>query len=131
MLPNSFENELRQKFAECAATVFLIVVPWFLLTSADTCADTPGVHLQHSLQHLLPPQHFKELLPRGRLKPYCPQSPKDLALEQQITSQSSTTYGIPEVSLWSQEDETAEISWRAWWCSGAYAAQQHDRDWQQ
>lgn len=73
-----------------------------LLMSAAMRADTPGVHLQHSLQHLLPPQHFKELLPWGRLKPYYPQSPKDLALEQQITSQSSTRCGIHSVSQFSQ-----------------------------
>ena len=55
-------------------------------------ADTPGVHLQHSLQHLLPPQHFKELLPRGRLKPYHPPTPRDLAEEKQVTSNSQTRY---------------------------------------
>ena len=58
------------------------------LTCGCLPADTPGVHLQHSLQHLLPPEQFKELLPRGRLKPYFPPTPKDLALEQQITSNS-------------------------------------------
>ena len=58
------------------------------LTCSCLLTDTPGVHLQHSLQHLLPPEQFKELLPRGRLKPYFPPTPKELAVEQQITSNS-------------------------------------------
>ena len=62
----------------------------------DDCyaADTPGVHLQHSLQHLLPPEQFKELLPRGRLKPFYPPTPQDLALQQQRTSQSHSRCAI-------------------------------------
>ena len=62
----------------------------------DDCsaADTPGVHLQHSLQHLLPPQQFKELLPRGRLKPFYPPTPQDLALQQQRTTQSQSRCAI-------------------------------------
>ena len=102
-----------------------------VLISAAMRADTPGVHLQHSLQHLLPPQQFKELLPRGRLKPYYPQSPKDLALEQQITSQSSTRCGIHNVSQFCHERYRAQISRHACWCSGTYVAQVHDRECQQ
>ena len=64
-----------------------------MLTKGCLGTDTPGVHLQHSLQHLLPPEHFKELLPTGRLKPYHPLTPAELALEQQITSSSQTRCG--------------------------------------
>ena len=53
-------------------------------------ADTPGVHLQHRLQHLLEPALTKQLLPKGKLKPFLPPSPQELAFQAQLGTSSPT-----------------------------------------
>ncbi|CAK0756494.1 hypothetical protein CVIRNUC_002460 [Coccomyxa viridis] len=79
----------------------LQIIPLEAFQSGGTLYDTPGVHLQHSLQHLLPPEQFKELLPKGRLKPFYPPTPQDLALQQQRTSRShSRATGAAGTYLW-------------------------------
>ena len=59
-------------------------------------ADTPGVHLQHRLQHLLEGDAVKQLLPKGRLKPFTPPSPQQLAERAQAESGSPNRCYTPE-----------------------------------
>ena len=41
--------------------------------------DTPGVHLDHRLPHLLSPEELKQLHPRRRLTAYHPPAPHSLS----------------------------------------------------
>ncbi|EIE26295.1 hypothetical protein COCSUDRAFT_26953 [Coccomyxa subellipsoidea C-169] len=60
--------------------------------AGGTLFDTPGVHLQHRLQHLLEPALTKQLLPKGKLKPFLPPSPQELAFQAQLGTSSPTSY---------------------------------------
>ena len=48
--------------------------------------DTPGVHLDHRLVHILTPDEAKDLHPQGRLKPYVAPAP---ALQASVASTNS------------------------------------------
>jgi hypothetical protein len=62
-------------------------------------ADTPGVHLQHRLQHLLEGNAVKALLPRGPLKAFVPPTPQQLATRMQAESGSaSRCAGLPDLA---------------------------------
>ncbi|BDA41159.1 probable nitric oxide-associated protein 1 at N-terminal half [Coccomyxa sp. Obi] len=58
--------------------------------SGGVLYDTPGVHLQHRLQHLLDPALTKQLLPKGKLKPFVPPRPQELATQAQLGASSAT-----------------------------------------
>ena len=55
-------------------------------------ADTPGVHLQHRMQHLLDPAAVRQLLPKGPLKATVPPTPQQLATQSQADSNSTTRF---------------------------------------
>ncbi|KAK9916297.1 hypothetical protein WJX75_001022 [Coccomyxa subellipsoidea] len=69
-------------------TLQLIALDTF--ESGGILYDTPGVHLQHRLQHLLDPALTKQLLPKGKLKPFVPPSPRELATQAQLGASSTT-----------------------------------------
>ncbi|CAL8466555.1 g6091 [Coccomyxa elongata] len=81
-------NYLPVESAMPGTTLQLIALNTF--DSGGVLYDTPGVHLQHRLQHLLDPALTKQLLPKGKLKPFVPPRPQELATRAQLGASSAT-----------------------------------------
>ena len=66
--------------------------------------DTPGLHLDHRMIHMVLPNEVKKLLPRKPLRPYIAQTPASILIEQKLEHQEQEEAGQDGDHLYDVED---------------------------